>query len=152
MLAHVFVSRFLSVFQSFVCSTFFVLFFFLLLSCSEIPENVLLDNYWRFCTMNFNSRESNFSLAVLETACYTRSEHTGLCQKNTAWTAVGQQNPEAQWMISRRKTIAYKHSRLKCVSFPTIHSAILVRSRNTVRFGLIKTKLMTRWLPPTIAH
>lgn len=38
--------------QSFICSTFFL--------CREIPENVLVDNYWRFHTMNYNSRKSNF--------------------------------------------------------------------------------------------
>lgn len=150
MLAHVFVSRFLSVFQSFVCSTFFV-FFFLLLLCSEIPENVLLDNYWRFHTMNFNSRESNFSLAVLETACYTRSAHTGFCQKHTASTAVGEQNPEAQWMILRIKPQHAKQSSglSVCVVFPTMHSAILDRSLNTVRSDSTKARLTTGWIPPT---
>lgn len=40
-----------------VVSRSFVPPFFL---CREIPENVLVDNYWRFHTSNFNSRESNF--------------------------------------------------------------------------------------------
>lgn len=35
---------------------FFVCFIILLFPCSEIPENVLLDNYWRVHVMNFNSR------------------------------------------------------------------------------------------------
>lgn len=43
--------------QLFVCSAFFCCCFFL---CREIPENVLADNYWRFHTINYNSRKSNF--------------------------------------------------------------------------------------------
>lgn len=47
---------------SFSCSQSFHLFrLFFFFSCVEkIPENVLVDNYWRFHTTNCNSRKSNF--------------------------------------------------------------------------------------------
>lgn len=56
MLAHV-VSCFVF-FRSllFICSA---IFFFLFL-CREIPENILVDNYRSFHTMNYNSRKPNF--------------------------------------------------------------------------------------------